>query len=117
MPPSTSLGRIEEKLDAVKEQLAELATKVAVLADQVTRQNGRVGKLEVICDEQVKDMANYKTSQIKDVIELKGAVNNLITMERRAWKVVIGVCFAFLGAIITIVTGLVTGQFHIGKIP
>jgi uncharacterized protein YjgD (DUF1641 family) len=113
-PPNTNmLNRIEEKLDEVKSQLAELTTKVAVMADHVARQNGRIDKLEGICKDQQKDTVEQKT----DITALREATRNLTNMENRAWKVVIGVSLALLGGVITIVIGILKGDIHIGGLP
>lgn len=104
--PNPTLSRIEGKLDTVSDNVAKLTTQVAVLADHVARQNGRVAKTEEACQEHAKALS-----------ELRESLRHLADMERRAWQAVIGLSMTITAAVIGVIVGLLTGQLHVGGVP
>ena len=102
MPPNPSLDRIEAKLDELREDIGVLTTQVAVLTEHVRRQNGRIEKTEA------RSQANEK-----ELAGMQQAIKNLVDMEKRAWQVVIAVSLSLLGAVVAVVSAILTGRLQI----
>jgi len=91
-------GKIVVKLDDLWKQIGGLTTQVAVLADHVARQNGRLVDLEALG--KVHSLA-IAVLQTQESGQRRGV--------DRIWQVTMPLVAGLFGAILTLVCGLLTG--------